>query len=153
MLVKFNIDIDAVIADIEANPGVADIWLTDLWDFWQYHGIFCGGGLNGVLDKAVRLSDSTQSHKTAIRVLINALIDSNQELNRRIIDSEEIDFQEVSSCSDFGNFQTQTLLTLMGDAQIKGLKKEKGEDEEGLLCALFRYGNCPVAARWPCLSC
>ena len=130
MLVKFNIDIDAVIADIETNPSVAEIWLTDLWDFWQTHGIFCGGGIENVLDKAVKLSDCTQSHRSPIRALIDALIDGNVELNRRIIDSEEIDFQNVSGCSDFGNFQTQTILTLMGDARITDLKEEKGESEE-----------------------
>ena len=132
MLVNFNIDIDAVIADVEANPSLADVWLMDLWDFWQNHGIFCGGGTDSVWDKAERLLQSTLSHRTPMKALIDALVDANLDLNRRIIETEDVDFRHVSSCSDIGKFKTRSILTLMSNDRIMNMKKKEGEKEESL---------------------
>ena len=132
MLVNFNIDIDGVIADVEANPSLADVWLMDLWDFWQNHGIFCGGGTDSVWDKAERLMKSTLSQRSPMKALIDALIDANLELNRRIIETEDVDFRRVSCCSDMEKFNTRSVLTLMSNEQIMCMKKKEGKNEEGL---------------------
>ena len=124
MLFRFSLDIDAVIAEIDANPRFADFWLMDLWEFWQNHGILCGGGTDDFSEKAHRLSASSLSHRTPVKALVNALIDSNVELNRRVTEAEDIDFRNIKSCLDITKFGTQSSLTLVGNAQIDALKKE-----------------------------
>ena len=132
MLFRFNLDVDAIIAEIEENPRFADIWLMDLWEFWQNHGILCGGGTDDFSEKAYRLSTSSQSHRTPVRALINALIDSNVELNRRIKKTEDIDFKNIKSCKDIEKFGTQLSLTLVGSAQIDAMKE--GENQHESFC-------------------
>ena len=125
MLINFNIDIDALIADIEANPGFADIWLMELWDFWQAHGIFCGGKTDNVSDQAERLLDSTLAHKAPVSTIIQALIDNDVELNRRIKEDVDVSFRNVNNCSDLSEFRTHSVLTLMGGAQVTAMKEDK----------------------------
>ena len=133
MLFRFSLDIDAVIAEIDANPRLADIWLMDLWEFWQNHGILCGGGTDDFSEKAYRLSVSSLSHRTPVKALVNALIDSNVELNRRVTETEDIDFGNIKSCIDITKFGTQSSLTLVGNAQID-LMKNEDEDEDERFC-------------------
>lgn len=125
MLIKFNIDIDAVIADIESHPDMVGIWLTELWDFWQPHGILCGGKTDDFWDKASRLLDTTQAHKAPVKTIIDALIDTNVELNRRMVEDVDVNFLDVKDCSNLVEFGVRSNLTLMGSAQITAMKNDQ----------------------------
>lgn len=126
MTVSFNIDIDALIEEIESDPARADKWIDKLLEVWSLDGILTLNSYESLPDKAMKLVDCALSHRISVSRLVSALTPTGDELNRRIDlggeASDDVCFKEIGCCTDLEAIGPRASLLLMGNQQVSSIR-------------------------------